>query len=182
MSSLVYLVVHFKPHTCFLTALFFALKRELVVFRQEKHKTYYLSQNFTLPRQENSTLVLPCIFLFDPFYAKKGYSHGFNVLLEIHISKFSHNEDPVSLKWYVIMHLNIFHFFLQLFAYDTVNKNLSPKPGEQPKLPIPASLIAGACAGVSSTICTYPLELLKTRLTIQVCTYKSKQTLVYALV
>ncbi|KAJ1415907.1 Mitochondrial carrier protein [Sesbania bispinosa] len=56
---------------------------------------------------------------------------------------------------------------LNLFAYDTVNKNLSPKPGEQSKLPIPASLIAGACAGVSSTICTYPLELLKTRLTIQ---------------
>ncbi|KAJ1410968.1 Mitochondrial carrier protein [Sesbania bispinosa] len=56
---------------------------------------------------------------------------------------------------------------IELFAYDTVNKNLSPKPGEQSKLPIPASLIAGACAGVSSTICTYPLELLKTRLTIQ---------------
>ncbi|KAA8525443.1 hypothetical protein F0562_007290 [Nyssa sinensis] len=54
-----------------------------------------------------------------------------------------------------------------LFAYDTVNKNLSPKPGEQPKLPIPASLVAGACAGVSSTLVTYPLELLKTRLTIQ---------------
>ncbi|XP_050268469.1 adenine nucleotide transporter BT1, chloroplastic/mitochondrial [Quercus robur] len=56
---------------------------------------------------------------------------------------------------------------IELFAYDTVNKNLSPKPGEQPKLPIPASLVAGACAGVSSTICTYPLELLKTRLTIE---------------
>ncbi|KAK7384726.1 hypothetical protein VNO78_30427 [Psophocarpus tetragonolobus] len=56
---------------------------------------------------------------------------------------------------------------IELFAYDTVNKNLSPKPGEQPKLPIPSSLIAGACAGVSSTILTYPLELLKTRLTIQ---------------
>ncbi|KAF7830279.1 adenine nucleotide transporter BT1, chloroplastic/mitochondrial-like [Senna tora] len=56
---------------------------------------------------------------------------------------------------------------IELFAYDTVNKNLSPKPGEQAKLPIPASLIAGACAGVSSTILTYPLELLKTRLTIQ---------------
>ncbi|RDX68427.1 Adenine nucleotide transporter BT1, chloroplastic/mitochondrial, partial [Mucuna pruriens] len=56
---------------------------------------------------------------------------------------------------------------IELFAYDTVNKNLSSKPGEQPKLPIPPSLIAGACAGVSSTICTYPLELLKTRLTIQ---------------
>ncbi|XP_047151181.1 adenine nucleotide transporter BT1, chloroplastic/mitochondrial-like [Vigna umbellata] len=56
---------------------------------------------------------------------------------------------------------------IELFVYDTVNKNLSPKPGEQPKLAIPPSLIAGACAGVSSTICTYPLELLKTRLTIQ---------------
>jgi hypothetical protein len=72
--------------------------------------------------------------------------------------------------------LNIYcHIFLQLFAYDTVNKNLSSKPGEKPKLPVPASLIAGACAGVSSTICTYPLELLKTRLTIQVYTCKTKQ-------
>ncbi|KAI7993720.1 hypothetical protein LOK49_LG11G01519 [Camellia lanceoleosa] len=56
---------------------------------------------------------------------------------------------------------------IELFAYDTVNKTLSPKPGEQPKLPIPASLVAGACAGVSSTLVTYPLELVKTRLTIQ---------------
>ncbi|KAI5669580.1 hypothetical protein M9H77_19433 [Catharanthus roseus] len=56
---------------------------------------------------------------------------------------------------------------IELFAYDTVNKNLSPKPGEQPKIPIPPSLVAGACAGVSSTLVTYPLELLKTRLTIQ---------------
>ncbi|XP_022996779.1 adenine nucleotide transporter BT1, chloroplastic/mitochondrial-like [Cucurbita maxima] len=56
---------------------------------------------------------------------------------------------------------------IELFVYDTVNKNLSPKPGEAPKLPISASFIAGACAGVSSTMCTYPLELLKTRLTIQ---------------
>ena len=57
---------------------------------------------------------------------------------------------------------------LQLFVYDTVNKNLSSKPGEQPKLPIPPSLVAGASAGVTSTLVTYPLELLKTRLTIQV--------------
>ncbi|KAL0557643.1 hypothetical protein IC582_006193 [Cucumis melo] len=56
---------------------------------------------------------------------------------------------------------------LLLFVYDTVNKNLSPKPGEPSKLPISASFVAGACAGVSSTLCTYPLELLKTRLTIQ---------------
>lgn len=61
---------------------------------------------------------------------------------------------------------------IELFAYDTVNKCLSAKPGEQPKVPIPPSLIAGACAGVSSTICTYPLELVKTRLTIQRGVYK----------
>ncbi|KAL2897986.1 Adenine nucleotide transporter BT1 chloroplastic/mitochondrial [Bienertia sinuspersici] len=56
---------------------------------------------------------------------------------------------------------------IELLAYDTVNKCLSSKPGEQQKVPIPPSLIAGACAGVSATIFTYPLELVKTRLTIQ---------------
>ncbi|KAK4422172.1 Adenine nucleotide transporter BT1, chloroplastic/mitochondrial [Sesamum alatum] len=56
---------------------------------------------------------------------------------------------------------------IELLVYDTVNKNLSPKPGENARLPIPPSLVAGACAGVSSTLVTYPLELLKTRLTIQ---------------
>lgn len=56
---------------------------------------------------------------------------------------------------------------IELLAYDTVNKHLSAKPGEQQKVPIPPSLIAGACAGVSSTMLTYPLELVKTRLTIQ---------------
>ncbi|XP_041019585.1 adenine nucleotide transporter BT1, chloroplastic/mitochondrial-like [Juglans microcarpa x Juglans regia] len=61
---------------------------------------------------------------------------------------------------------------IELFAYDTVNKQLSHKPGEQPKLPIPASLVAGACAGVSSTLCTYPLELVKTRLTVERGVYK----------
>ncbi|CAA2957259.1 adenine nucleotide transporter BT1, chloroplastic mitochondrial [Olea europaea subsp. europaea] len=56
---------------------------------------------------------------------------------------------------------------IELFVYDTINKKLLPKLGEQLKLRIPPSLIAGACAGVSSTLVTYPLELLKTRLTIQ---------------
>ncbi|CAO2820735.1 unnamed protein product [Amaranthus hypochondriacus] len=56
---------------------------------------------------------------------------------------------------------------VELLAYDTVNKCLSSKPGERRKVPVPPSLIAGACAGVSSTILTYPLELVKTRLTIQ---------------
>ncbi|KAK4481195.1 hypothetical protein RD792_012077 [Penstemon davidsonii] len=56
---------------------------------------------------------------------------------------------------------------IELFAYDTVKKHLTPNPGEQPKFSIPASPIAGAVAGISSTLCTYPLELLKTRLTVQ---------------
>ncbi|KAG4144010.1 hypothetical protein ERO13_D05G009700v2 [Gossypium hirsutum] len=56
---------------------------------------------------------------------------------------------------------------IELFAFDTVNKTLSLKPGEVSKIPIPPSLVAGACAGVSSTLVTYPLELVKTRLTIE---------------
>ncbi|RWW77076.1 hypothetical protein BHE74_00014786 [Ensete ventricosum] len=63
--------------------------------------------------------------------------------------------------------LSILSFSWQLFAYDTAKKALTPKDGEPPKLLVPASLVAGAFAGVSSTLCTYPLELLKTRLTIQ---------------
>ncbi|GJM94751.1 hypothetical protein PR202_ga11426 [Eleusine coracana subsp. coracana] len=56
---------------------------------------------------------------------------------------------------------------IELFAFDTANKFLTPKSGEEKKIPIPPSLVAGAFAGVSSTLCTYPLELIKTRLTIQ---------------
>ncbi|CAM6001381.1 unnamed protein product [Sphagnum balticum] len=57
----------------------------------------------------------------------------------------------------------------KLFAYDFVKAYLSPKDGTPGKLAfLPVSLIAGSCAGISSTVCMYPLELLKTRLTIQV--------------
>ncbi|KAE8687438.1 Adenine nucleotide transporter BT1 [Hibiscus syriacus] len=55
---------------------------------------------------------------------------------------------------------------IELFAYETVKKRLTPERGEQPKLPLPASFIAGAAGGVCSTLLTYPLELLKTRLTV----------------
>jgi hypothetical protein len=57
---------------------------------------------------------------------------------------------------------------MQLFAFDTAKKFLTPKADESPRTPFPPSLVAGALAGVSSTLCTYPLELIKTRLTIEV--------------
>jgi len=56
---------------------------------------------------------------------------------------------------------------IELFAYDTVKTLLTPKDGEPAKVPFPVSSVAGAVAGFSSTLCVYPLELLKTRLTIQ---------------
>jgi solute carrier family 25 phosphate transporter 23/24/25/41 len=62
---------------------------------------------------------------------------------------------------------------IELFAFDTANKFLTPEKGEPPKLPVPPSLVAGALAGVSSTLCTYPLELIKTRLTIQRDVYQN---------
>ncbi|EOA26375.1 hypothetical protein CARUB_v10023352mg [Capsella rubella] len=61
---------------------------------------------------------------------------------------------------------------VELFVFETVNKKLTPKLGEDSKIPIPSSLLAGACAGVSQTLLTYPLELVKTRLTIQRGVYK----------
>eukprot|EP00897_Mesotaenium_endlicherianum_P006833 jgi/Mesen1/6178/ME000032S05466 len=60
---------------------------------------------------------------------------------------------------------------IELFAFDTVKKALSPKDGSKPKFPI--SPIAGSSAGIASCICTYPLELVKTRLTVQPGEYKS---------
>nr|GLL45261.1 adenine nucleotide transporter BT1, chloroplastic/mitochondrial-like [Ipomoea trifida] len=62
---------------------------------------------------------------------------------------------------------------IELFVYETFKKRLTAKPDEQPRLPGPASLISGAVAGISSTLCTYPLELLKTRLTLQTGVYKN---------
>uniref|UniRef100_A0A7N0ZTP1 Uncharacterized protein n=1 Tax=Kalanchoe fedtschenkoi TaxID=63787 RepID=A0A7N0ZTP1_KALFE len=56
---------------------------------------------------------------------------------------------------------------IELFVYEAVNKHLSSKLSEERKIPVPPPLVAGACAGVSSTLCMYPLELVKTRLTIQ---------------
>ncbi|GAQ86007.1 mitochondrial substrate carrier family protein [Klebsormidium nitens] len=58
---------------------------------------------------------------------------------------------------------------IELFAFDTVKRILTPKDGSSANLPagLPVATVAGASAGLASTLCTYPLELLKTRLTIQ---------------
>ena len=75
---------------------------------------------------------------------------------------------PYGLSSSLMLVLTLFPLLLQLFAFDTAKKFLTPKSGEERRIPIPPSLVAGAFAGVSSTLCTYPLELIKTRLTIQV--------------
>ncbi|WVZ79493.1 hypothetical protein U9M48_027065 [Paspalum notatum var. saurae] len=62
---------------------------------------------------------------------------------------------------------------IELFAFDTAKKLLTPKADESPKTFLPPSLVAGALAGVSSTLCTYPLELIKTRLTIEKDVYNN---------
>ncbi|CAL5053626.1 unnamed protein product [Urochloa decumbens] len=62
---------------------------------------------------------------------------------------------------------------IELFAFDTAKKFLTPKADESPKTFLPPSLVAGALAGVSSTLCTYPLELIKTRLTIEKDVYNN---------
>ncbi|KAG7567738.1 Mitochondrial substrate/solute carrier [Arabidopsis thaliana x Arabidopsis arenosa] len=60
-----------------------------------------------------------------------------------------------------------------LFRGNLVNViRVAPARAVDVKIPIPASLLAGACAGVSQTLLTYPLELVKTRLTIQRGVYK----------
>ncbi|RLN09884.1 adenine nucleotide transporter BT1, chloroplastic/amyloplastic/mitochondrial-like [Panicum miliaceum] len=56
---------------------------------------------------------------------------------------------------------------IEHFTYDTAKKFLTPKAGEPPKVPIPTPLVAGAMVGVASTLCTYPMELIKTRVTIE---------------
>ncbi|KAF0935294.1 hypothetical protein E2562_032009 [Oryza meyeriana var. granulata] len=56
---------------------------------------------------------------------------------------------------------------IEHFTYDTAKKYLTTEDGELAKIPIPTPLVAGALAGVASTLCTYPMELVKTRLTIE---------------
>lgn len=62
---------------------------------------------------------------------------------------------------------------IELYAYDSMKRVLTDPLTLQPRIPFPLAPIAGATAGVFSTLITYPLELLKTRLTIQRGVYKN---------
>lgn len=68
---------------------------------------------------------------------------------------------------------------IELLVFDTVTAFLTPKNGAPAFLVVPPSTIAGATAGVCSTLTMYPLELLKTRLTVEHGMYEN---LVHALV
>ncbi|KAG5023160.1 hypothetical protein JHK82_019063 [Glycine max] len=54
-----------------------------------------------------------------------------------------------------------------LLAYEIVNNNLSPKPREHSKMPIPASLIAGSAAGAFSGSATFPLEVARKHMQVR---------------
>ncbi|KAL3531696.1 hypothetical protein ACH5RR_005217 [Cinchona calisaya] len=53
---------------------------------------------------------------------------------------------------------------VQLFAYETYKKLFSGKDG---KLSVIGRLAAGACAGMTSTFITYPLDVLRLRLAVE---------------
>ncbi|KAJ8458807.1 hypothetical protein OPV22_031733 [Ensete ventricosum] len=53
---------------------------------------------------------------------------------------------------------------VQLFSYELYKKLFSRKDGE---LSIVGRLVAGACAGMTSTLVTYPLDVLRLRLAVE---------------
>ncbi|CAI5468354.1 unnamed protein product [Closterium sp. Yama58-4] len=65
---------------------------------------------------------------------------------------------------------------IEMFTYETVKRALTPTPGLPPPLPfplpLPISSIAGSSAGIASTVLMYPLELVKTRLTVSPHLYR----------
>ena len=54
---------------------------------------------------------------------------------------------------------------VELFVFETVKKNFN-KEGHP--LKNAASIFAGGAAGMAGTITTYPLELMRTRISVQV--------------
>ncbi|GJP77809.1 hypothetical protein CLOP_g8148 [Closterium sp. NIES-67] len=65
---------------------------------------------------------------------------------------------------------------IEMLTYDTVKRFLTPREGQKPiiprHIPIPISSIAGSSAGIASCLLTYPLELVKTRLTVNPDMYR----------
>jgi len=57
--------------------------------------------------------------------------------------------------------------FLSYEKYKNFISNLETKPGEPRRLSTVGRLTAGALAGMTSTLCTYPLDLIRCRLSAQ---------------
>ena len=61
---------------------------------------------------------------------------------------------------------------IELFAFDTMRKLLVDEKGDSKlPVPLPPASVAGACAGLSSTCVCYPMEVVKTRLTVEAGKY-----------
>jgi solute carrier family 25 phosphate transporter 23/24/25/41 len=56
---------------------------------------------------------------------------------------------------------------VQLFAYETYKKLLK---GDREEISVVGRLTAGACAGMTSTLVTYPLDVLRLRLAVDPAT------------
>ncbi|CDK26919.1 unnamed protein product [Kuraishia capsulata CBS 1993] len=76
--------------------------------------------------------------------------------------------------------VNCFRVFpysaVQYSVYQQLKSVLGTGPAESRQLDVPSKLFAGAVAGMASVVATYPLDLVKTRLSVQTASLKNLST------